>query len=237
MPWEDMPVETLIDHLATGSQEAAIELVRRLEQGDQVVAAELVGRFRQGDQDAAAVLYNHFARKALLHVRRKLWAGPHRGRFDSEGIQQYAMKSFLSELKKPSLDPERSNLMGLLFRIVHRKCLVELRRRDDEINADAHKLALMEAVVTANADRHSREEAERRLAQIIQEVLSTFSEKRQRVLELWLDALDERTVDEIAAICGRSVGFVIDAIESFQRQLTDRVGQQLDDNPSDAPNN
>lgn len=230
--WEGMPLAALMEQLATGRQMAAAELIRRLETGDRAVAAALINRFRQGDQDAATVLYNHFACKALLQVRRTLWSGPHRGRFDSEAIRQDAMKSFLSELKKPSLDPERSNLVGLLFKIAYIKCLVQTRRRDEEINADGDKLALMEAIVTANADRHSREAAERRLAEVIQETLATHSDKRQRVLKLWLDTLDERTIDEIAASCGCSVGFVEDTIESFQRQLADHL-RGASDNSND----
>ncbi len=190
--------------------------------------SDLVDRFRAGDRDAGDELYQRYAGEMLNLVRRRLSSSRNRAAIDSRDVLQDGFKSFFSAIQKPTFDPRRFSIGGLLNTIVSRKAFAHLRRRYPE-NITPDDVDLRQEVTAALVDaQFSEPEMDATVRELEATLLEEFTEKERLVLEHFLDPWSDASPESIAAVCHRSIRTVREVIDRFIRRLRQLAAQGSD---------
>lgn len=204
------------------------------QQVDKAVAT-VVEKFRDGDDSAATELYDLFSGQMIALVHKLVRSATHRGAIDSEGIINSGFRSFLSAIRKPTFDSRTKRVGGLLATIVARKAYAKLRRKYPHQSPSEDIQQMRDSSATILEAKWSEQEVESILREAIASTLDDMTEKEKRVLELYLDRDQERSLQEIATACRRTLTTVEDIIDRFTvaLQIYLRAGER--DNSQDAP--
>ena len=183
----------------------------------------LVARYRDGDQDAATELHGRFVREMVARVRHILRDSRNRAAIDSQAIVQEGFKSFFSAVRKPSFDAAKGNIGGYLAAIVKNKTLAKLRRKYPSNLVAEEVNAIADAAAALSEGSLTEQEVNVSLHEALDDLVDDFTPKEREVLSCYLDEDDERSLQEIADGCGRSLATVERVIASFTAQLHDRL--------------
>jgi DNA-directed RNA polymerase specialized sigma24 family protein len=187
---------------------------------------ELVERFRKGDQEAARALYERYARRMLRNVQLRLRFVVNRGAYDSEGILQDGFRSFFSAVGKPEFDSTRWVIAGLLGRIIFWKCMLALRR-PRPIGVDPENLALIiEGAIECSKRADSAQVVAAQCDELVHLLQGEMTQLERRILSIYLDEEDQRSLDEIGETCGCSVTTVRATMKTFEAALRRQLKQQ-----------
>lgn len=181
---------------------------------------ELVRRYRAGDESAAGDILEHHA-EYLLGVTHARFAGsPIRASCDSGEAIVSGLYSFLRTVKKPGFDETKSNIVGLLTRIVQRKCLVQLRRmRPHSCSAESFDLMVDEMLFSPSSTKPTADVLAA-LNDSIDRVRGGMTPLEQRIISRWTDERSWQTLSDIAEACGCSVDAVNAALRRFGKLLS-----------------
>ncbi|MCA9076972.1 MAG: sigma-70 family RNA polymerase sigma factor [Planctomycetaceae bacterium] len=189
---------------------------------------DLVNRFRGGDQRAADELYNRYVGKMLEEVRAHLWNVRRREGFSSDGIVNEGFRSFFSKLNKDDFDPDKLKIGGLLARIMFCKTMLRFRKQKRQQRRQSFAPETIADMVQAAIETSRRDDSEQFIKAWFQELTDAgdFNELERRILSLYLDANDERTIDEIAEVCECSGATVRATIKMFREYLKQRLDDE-----------
>jgi RNA polymerase sigma-70 factor (ECF subfamily) len=186
----------------------------------------LMAQLRAGDEDAASKVFHLFASRLIALARLHL--GSRVGqKVDAEDVVQSVFKSFFrrhadGQFELRNLD----SLWGLLVRITLRKC----GRKRQHFYGPHHDVRKETAALPAGDDSNAGWEAMAReptpeqvasLAETLEQLLRSLSERDRRILELRLHGY---TVPEIS----REVGRTEFTVEGALKKVRKRLHAQLD---------
>lgn len=188
---------------------------------------ELVRRYRGGDENAAGDILTRHAAYLLRVAQSRFTGSAIRASCDSGEAIVSGLYSFLRTVKKPGFDETKSNIVGLLTRIVQRKCLVQMRRmRPHSCGPESFDLMLDEMLISPSSTKPTAD-VFAALNDSIDRVRAGMTPLEQRIIGLWTDECAWQTLSDIAETCGCSVDAVNSALRRFGKLLSAEIDVPL----------
>jgi DNA-directed RNA polymerase specialized sigma24 family protein len=182
---------------------------------------KLIADFRAGDEGAAWELHRRFNAEMMETARRAIRRGCGVGRVDSEGVVQEAFRSFFSAVGKSEFDDRGGAVVGLLVRMVQRKCAAAMTvARRSPLSVDPQESGIAWDVISGvlggqMTEQELRAEIDATCARLLEDLTGL----ERKIIGLFLGPGVERSTAQIARAARCSETTVRQAIDGFIAQL------------------